>query len=151
MAATFEFVTDTATFCIYDLMSLKHRLSDDADWWSVPEDEIAEVNAANIVFVGLGSDGKFTVAIVDGPPTAIGVAVYLKCPSGQVFLGSGEEVTGDGLEPECVRGGGFIDVPPGSYRVAAARSGNVIEVCLSPAEVGVAVRNQVNEPIRLLG
>jgi len=35
--------TDTATLVIYDLMSLKHRINDDVDWWSLPEDELEEI------------------------------------------------------------------------------------------------------------
>jgi hypothetical protein len=29
-----EFVTDTATMCIFDIACLKHRFDDDIDWWS---------------------------------------------------------------------------------------------------------------------
>lgn len=53
----FEFTTDTATICIYDIDALKHRLNDDADWWSVEKDELEEVNKGNVMFVNIGNDG----------------------------------------------------------------------------------------------
>lgn len=34
----------------FDLVSLNHRVSDDADWWSIPEDELEEVNKGNVLF-----------------------------------------------------------------------------------------------------
>ncbi|WWM60110.1 DUF6386 family protein [Paenibacillus tundrae] len=49
----FSFITDTATMCIYDLGTLKHRLQDTVDWWSIPEDELAEVNAGHCLFINL--------------------------------------------------------------------------------------------------
>ena len=55
--------TDTATLVIYDLMSLKHRINDDADWWSLPEDEVEEINKGNVLFLNLGDDGNYKVDI----------------------------------------------------------------------------------------
>lgn len=42
--------TDTAALVIYDLMSLKHRINDDVDWWSLPEDELEEINKGMYYF-----------------------------------------------------------------------------------------------------
>ena len=50
MRGTFQFVTGTATMCLFDLASLKHRVEEPSDWWSIPEDELAEVNAGNCLF-----------------------------------------------------------------------------------------------------
>lgn len=50
--------TNTATLVIYDLMSLKHRINDDADWWSLSEDEVEEINKGNVLFLNLGDDGS---------------------------------------------------------------------------------------------
>jgi hypothetical protein len=111
MMREFSFATDTATMCIFDVECLKHRLADDADWWSVPEGELGEVNAGNVAFLGLGCDGGYSVSVVDSPPAARTISVRLKCPSGRFFVGVGEEVTADGLEPECVRGGQFVTMP----------------------------------------
>ncbi|MDR6110526.1 hypothetical protein QE451_002187 [Paenibacillus sp. SORGH_AS338] len=49
-----QVMTDTATLCIYDLQALKHRLEDTSDWWSIPEDELLEVNLGNIAFLNVG-------------------------------------------------------------------------------------------------
>ncbi|HBB6707893.1 TPA: hypothetical protein F6U86_005168, partial [Serratia marcescens] len=65
MNKTFSFTTDTATLSIFDLVSLNHRVSDDADWWSIPEDELEEVNKGNVLFLNLGEDGQYTVRVVD--------------------------------------------------------------------------------------
>ena len=55
--------TDTTTLVIYDLMSLKHRINEDVDWWSLPEDEVEEVNKGNVLFLNLGDDGAYKVNI----------------------------------------------------------------------------------------
>lgn len=55
--------TDTTTLVIYDLMSLKHGINEDVDWWSLPEDEVEEVNKGNVLFLNLGDDGTNKVNI----------------------------------------------------------------------------------------
>lgn len=55
--------TDSTTLVIYDLMSLKHRINEDVDWWSLPEDEVEEVNKGNVLFLNLGDDGVYKVNI----------------------------------------------------------------------------------------
>ncbi|MFH2242815.1 DUF6386 family protein [Enterobacter sichuanensis] len=55
--------TDTTTLVIYALMSLKHRINEDVDWWSLPEDEVEEVNKGNVLFLNLGDDGACKVNI----------------------------------------------------------------------------------------
>ncbi|WP_276311056.1 DUF6386 family protein [Paenibacillus silvae] len=59
MEGNFHMDTDTATLCCYDLAALEHRLEDTADWWSIPEDELQEVNAGNCLFLNLGDDGLY--------------------------------------------------------------------------------------------
>ena len=59
------------------------------------------------------------------------VAMALRAPSGRIFLGSAEEVTADGLEPEGLRGGMFIDVQPGDYILHVSRNGTEIAVSLN--------------------
>ena len=39
--------TDTATLAVFDALRLKHRLTDDPDWWSIPEDEVNEINSGS--------------------------------------------------------------------------------------------------------
>nr|WP_262783721.1 DUF6386 family protein [Enterobacter sichuanensis] len=44
-------------------MSLKHRINEDVDWWSLPEDEVEEVNKGSVLFLNLGDDGAYKVNI----------------------------------------------------------------------------------------
>ena len=48
----FKFTTDTATIAVFDPERLHHRLTDSADWWSIPADEVAEINRGNIKVKG---------------------------------------------------------------------------------------------------
>jgi hypothetical protein len=90
--------TDTATLVIYDLMSLKHRINDDADWWSLPEDEVEEINKGNVLFLNLGDDGVYKVHIKNDVDEYTG-SLFLNVPSGS-FHWAGEDVTGGELEPD---------------------------------------------------
>ncbi|WP_429865035.1 DUF6386 family protein [Enterobacter roggenkampii] len=38
-------------------------LNEDVDWWSLPEDEVEEVNKGNVLFLNLGDDGAYKVNI----------------------------------------------------------------------------------------
>ncbi|WP_242482902.1 DUF6386 family protein [Pseudomonas sp. TH10] len=91
--------TDTATIVIFDLAAIKHRITDAPDWWSILEDEIFEMNAGNIAFFGMGQDGNFTINIVSDIGFDFG-SLFVDFPSGQVFIGAGEDTTGGGLEPD---------------------------------------------------
>lgn len=148
MEETFQFVTDTATLCIFDLAALKHRMDDDTDWWSIPADELAEVNLGNVAFVGLGGDGLYDVRILPAVSEPARLALKLACPSGRVFVGAGEEVTSEGLEPECVRGGTFVDLTPGSYVVYVARLGVATLGIAFSGSQGEA-KNSFNKPLSL--
>nr|WP_238935486.1 DUF6386 family protein [Enterobacter hormaechei] len=98
-----HFQTNTATVVIYDLVSLKHRVNDDADWWSLPEDEVVEINKGNVLFLNVGDDGTYKVYIKNDVEEYIG-ALFLNVPSGKVFIGAGEDVTGGDLEPDDSEG-----------------------------------------------
>ncbi|WP_377700817.1 DUF6386 family protein [Pseudoduganella sp. UC29_71] len=142
----YKFATDTATMCIFDLASLKDRLADDADWWCTPQDELNQVNMGNCIFLGLGSDGNYGIHLVDKIDSPQ-VTINLNIPSGHVFLGAAEEVTADGLEPEALRGGGFLDLKPGTYTLNALKVDSIIRLSLS-LNSG-EVRNSFDTPIRL--
>ena len=144
--AAFSFVTDTGTMCVFDLASLKSRLGDDADWWCTPQDELNELNAGRCMFIGLGGDGNFNVHIsqsIDKPQLKLNFAA----PSGRVFLGAAEEVTADGREPEAVRGGGFVNIVPGSYTLSVRREGSNVTVAFSRQTGGIT--NFLSTPIFL--
>ncbi|MFS0871877.1 DUF6386 family protein [Paenibacillus xylanilyticus] len=144
MRGTFQFVTDTATLCLYDLASLKHRVEEPSDWWSLPEDELAEVNAGHCLFFNLGADGLYEVTwSVDISDTANevqetqGVQVfYLQVPSGNVFLGAAEDVSGGDLEPDESCDGITLPLQPGNYACLVSREGNHISMSIKPSAQG---------------
>ena len=51
-------------------------------------------------------------------------------------IGAAEEVTADGLEPEAVFGGMFVQLAPGNYRVLARRKEGHIALAFLPGERG---------------
>ncbi|HEJ9032335.1 DUF6386 family protein [Serratia marcescens] len=122
MNKTFSFTTDTATLSIFDLVSLKHRVSDDADWWSIPEDELEEVNKGNVLFLNLGEDGQYTVRVVDNISENY-KSLFLNVPSGKVFVGAGEDTSGGDLEPDGsdYMSGVFLIMDIGNYEVRFRR------------------------------
>ncbi|MDP9933518.1 DUF6386 family protein [Variovorax paradoxus] len=138
----FSFSTDTATLCVFDPSRLKHRLNDDADWWTTSDDELIEVNKGNVAFFGLGSDGTYRVSFAESPlPDSAHINVQVS--SGRVFIGAGEEVTSGGLEPEGLRGV-FVDLAAGSYTVAVKREGSLLTVVFMPGEEGC---NDFSRPV----
>ena len=143
---SFKFVTDTSTLCVFDLSCLKHRIDDDVDWWSIPEEELSEVNLGNVAFLGLGTDGEFAVEVVNSISQPI-IKTNLKVCSGKVFIGAGEEVTADELEPDCVRGGGFISLDVGNYILSASIEGSTIQLSF---EIGKDEGNSFVELLRLV-
>lgn len=139
--------TDTATVTVFDLAAIKHRISDAPDWWSIASDEIQEVNSGNIAFLGLGQDGSYKVNIVNDIDEDFGT-VYLQFPSGQVFVGAGEDTTGGDLEPDSsdVVQGEVISFHPGHYMMKFKKIDNVLELAFHPSENN---NNNLQEPIRL--
>ena len=146
MAST-KFVTDTATLCVFDVAALRHRFGDAGDWWSIVDEELKEVNAGNAAFIGLGSDGEYEIDIGDAGDEG-GSSIRLKCPSGRVFVGCGEEVTADGLEPEGNRGGTFLDFTPGAYVLSVRRTGDK-SLVINLRRIEGEARNSFTEPIRV--
>lgn len=128
--------TDTATLVIYDLMSLKHRINDDADWWSLPEDEVEEINKGNLLFLNLGDDGAYKVHIKNDVDEYTG-SLFLSVSSGKVFIGAGEDVTGGDLEPDDsdAISGEFISLDPGSYEVKYKKQGSDVLVSFTKATI----------------
>jgi len=125
MATGFDMHTGTATICIFDLDAIRHRCDDPPDWWSDEDEELKEVNSGSVLFVALGSDGRYEIEVradrpFEAPERA--VAALLKCPSGRVFVGPGEDVTGGELEPDRRQTSGrLLSIPSGHYRVEVCR------------------------------
>ena len=147
MIQEFTINTDTATVAVFDLAAIRHRISDSPDWWSIVKDEVQEVNDGNIAFLGLGQDGSYRIVIVDDLVGGFGM-LHLGFPSGQVFIGAGEDTTGGDLEPD---GSGAIQVAvlnfkPGSYLMKYKKTENVLELAFSLSE---KTSNQLKDSIRL--
>lgn len=129
---------DTATLAVFDPARLRHRLVDDPDWWTWPPDVLADLNAGNVLPVDLGSDGVYdvTVNLDEGrPDPGLGSVLsgLVGCDSGVLFIGPGEQITSDGLEPDESLGGVRLPCPAGNYRVwiAAPEDGELV-VWLEP-------------------
>lgn len=139
--------TDTATVVVFDPDRMKHRLADDADWWSVPDEEVPEINRGNVLFVTLGADGVYDLEVTGESPEigSPGVSALLRNESGRLFVGAGEYVTSDGLEPEAVYGNVFIYCSPGVYRATVQRSGWTVFVHVVPAD-GPATNDFTDSP-----
>lgn len=139
--------TGTATVAVFDLAAIRHRVSDSPDWWSIVKDEIQEINDGNIAFFGMGQDGSYRITIVDDIVRDFG-ALYLGFPSGQVFVGAGEDTTGGDLEPDGTDAiqGAVLNFKPGSYLIKYKKTGIVLELAFSPSEKR---SNQFEDSIRL--
>ncbi len=131
---TVGFSTDTATICLFDPEALAHRLESPADWWSDPDAEIEEVNAGNALFVDLGADGHYEAHLREKPTRGThGVVARIRCVSGHLFIGAGEDVVADGYTPDAALGGALLDLARGTYEVAVSRSGpGDLEVSIRP-------------------
>ncbi|MBM6385061.1 MAG: hypothetical protein JSY10_13905 [Paenibacillus sp.] len=154
MRGTFQFVTGTATMCLFDLASLKHRIEEPPDWWSIPEDELAEVNAGHCLFFNLGADGLYEVAWgVNISDTASAVqetegaqVFYLQVPSGNIFLGAAEDVSGGELEPDESCDGIILSLQPGNVACIVSREGKQISLTIQQSAQG---HNELDRLIRI--
>ena len=131
-----RFKTDTATLIVVDPACVRHRLDDDADWWSVPADEVVEINRGNALFVNLGSDGDYDLDVTtDVPPAGAKCAdALIRNESGRFFVGAGEHMTSEGMEPEAAHGNVYVECPPGTYRVVVRMIGAALSVKLTPSD-----------------
>ncbi|MBF4213271.1 hypothetical protein EI533_37085, partial [Pseudomonas donghuensis] len=78
-----------------------------------------------VLFLKEGGDGTYNVYIENNVVDYIG-ALFLNVPSGKVFIGAGEDVTGGDLEPDDsdAISGEFITLEPGSYEVKYKKQGS---------------------------
>lgn len=151
---TFKFATDTASISIFDEAALHHRLDDPADWWADPDEEVREVNKGDVIFVDLGADGTYTVCLhtgarqAEGQPTLAQVDARVRCLSGRLFVGAGEDVVGAGGGPDTNLGGQFLDVKVGVYHVTLTRTG-LFELDVAIGEVAGAAENSIEDSLTL--
>lgn len=135
-----QITTGTATLAVFDPSSIAHRATDDADWWSVPRDELEEVNKGNVLFVGLGSDGTYEIEVHRGIGELGGeqaqVVAQLRVRSGCIYIGAAENVPSAGFGPETVHGGCLVAVRSGTCEVRVSR--------LSPVRIAVEYQHSGN-------
>ncbi|AYY81044.1 hypothetical protein I5F07_02745 [Proteus vulgaris] len=138
MSNVFSFTTDTATLAIFDLQAIQHRKSDTADWWSILDDEIGEMNKGNIAFIGLGCDGFYTINLCDNIEEA-DVKINISCPSGRLFIGAGEDTTGGDLEPDApeYRSGEVIFLPTGNYEISVKKKDDNLLIAFNKSKIGI--------------
>ena len=143
--------TDTATLVIFDPACLLHRLTQESDWWSIASEELAELNAANAVFLNLGSDGNYEVHVeTSSISEAAKDKILLNNISGRFFIGAAEDVTGGDLEPSEEYGGFFIDAPPHIYGLTATRTApSSIQLSLTIVSPPTTCANRFKQLIRL--
>lgn len=147
MLNAFSFMTDTATLAIFDLQAIRHRKSDTADWWSIPDDELDEMNKGNIAFIGLGNDGFYTINLCDKIEDP-DVKINIHCPSGEIFIGAGEDTTGGNLEPDDPQycAGEIIFLPVGYYDVSLKKVNSLLFISIISSE---AKLNKFENVLRL--
>lgn len=147
MVEEFSVVTDTAAIAVFDLEAIRHRMADAPDWWSIAEDEILEVNQGTIVFLGLGEDGEFDIRISeDLQDEKYALNIYF--PSGQIFIGAGEDTTGGGLEPDgsAAIQGRIMAIEPGIYTIKVKKINKTVLLSFSKS---LNRRNTRSQSIRL--
>ena len=137
--------TDTATICIFDPVAMRHRKDEVGDWWSLPRNELEEIRLRNAIFLNVGSDGIYSVLVGSGSHEN-GLDLSLRVPSGKLFVGPGEEMTGGGFEPTGEWGGEFIALGSGDYRVSISRNDNTLDVRLASH---APFENKFNELVRI--
>ncbi len=151
---TFKFATDTASISIFDEAALLHRLDAPADWWADPDEEVLEVNKGNVIFVDLGTDGTYVTHIhsgarpAEGRPTLAQVDARVKCLSGRLFVGAGEDVVGAGGGPDTNLGGHFFDVELGVHHVTLTRLGS-FEIDIAIGVVAGSAENSIKDSLTL--
>ena len=143
----FSITTDTSTLSIFDLASLKHRLDDTPDWWSIPKDAITEINKGNVIFLNLEKDGDYDIEVCDTLGTHCS-SLFINVPSGFVFVGSGEDTTGGGLEPDDSEyiSGKILNIPIGEYEVRFYKQDKNIKIMFLK---GLISQNNIDELIRI--
>ena len=141
-----EILTETAAIVIYDLHALAHRRNDDVDWWADPELELEELRNRNLLVLGVQADGFYEVEVTAGEiDSAHNFSLWV--PSGILFVGPGEEITGGGSQPTGQHGGFFVSIAPGDYTVSVIRvDESVISLGLISAD---SFENSATEPIRI--
>ncbi|HDT1886742.1 DUF6386 family protein, partial [Enterobacter cloacae complex sp. P36RS] len=75
-------------------------------------------------------------------------SLFLNVPTGKVFIGAGEDVTGGDLEPDDSEAisGEFVTLEPGSYEVKYKKQGSDVLISFTKA---VFTENSLEEGVYL--
>ena len=125
---SFDITTDAATIAVFDLEALRHRIDDDGDWWTSPlfPELQAELGGHNLYLIDTRADGTFHAKVVQNDRMNDGA--YLNTPSRSVYIVSGEEIPGEGLIPECLRGGIELRIDSDCLHVKHTLSGSDVTI-----------------------
>ena len=129
----FEMFSRTATLVVFDLDCLKHRIEEDVDWWAEPADEVVELHERNLLIAGLGANDWYGVRVSEAAIDTTQL-FSLKFPSGRVYIGPGENITGGGDEPTGEHGGKLFTFEPGDYTVGLMRKDQEIFLSVMSSE-----------------
>ncbi|MNI98314.1 hypothetical protein D3C73_1571400 [compost metagenome] len=75
-----------------------------------------------------------------------GKTYYLQVPSGRVYLGAADDVSGGELEPDELSQGIFLQLKPRNYACTVIKKENQIVVTIQPSDQG---KNRLQNLIRL--
>ena len=140
--------TDTATIVLFDPECMRHRLNEDADWWSLPQEDLLVVTGANAAFMNVSADGCYELEVAPYEELAdADVELVVRNTSGRFFFGAGEMMSSAGLEPEAEYGNVFFDAEPGSYLVRARQRGSAVTVSLTATDLDAS--NSFGDLVRL--
>lgn len=124
MKRTINLFTDVSEIAIFDTVCLKHRLNEPSDWPTITAEVLAEINKGNLILIDVCQDGHYELEIYQNEifDEENILEVFIRCPSGRLYFGPGEMVTGDGVEPGVdlkhnLRGE-FIHLPPGNFLIS---------------------------------
>jgi hypothetical protein len=127
---TAQFITDTSTLAVFDPEALIHRIDDDGDWWTYPDEAVlTEINNGNVGIIDLGTDGRYDLRLHEEFDPQ--VTIQLRTPSSRIFIGAGEEISGGGLQPEAIRGV-FLELKSAAVLVSLRRIGCQIDCRVEP-------------------
>jgi hypothetical protein len=107
------------------------------------------VRRGNLLVADLRADGVYRVFVevadvsVSSSPRTIDACV--RCRSGTLFIGPGEVITGDRLQPDQDCGGLFLNVEPGVFRVGMAKHGTEVRIRLEATQKDVNSDESLNK------
>jgi hypothetical protein len=124
----FKITTDASTIAVFDLEALRHRIDSDGDWWTYEgfQELKDELGNNNLVLINTGFDGTFLIKVEK--TNNLKNHVPLNCPSGRLYIVCGEEIPGEGLVPELLRGGEIIEVCSKKVNIGYVQDGRHITI-----------------------